>query len=527
MAGGPAVAGGGINAAGSKSRLAGIIMTAFAAFGGILYGYDTGTISGIIAMDDWLRTFGEKTTTNSLGYILPTDKESLVVSILSAGTFFGALGGAPTADILGRRIGIIVACVVFSLGIALQTGAHNWATFIVGRFFAGFGVGLVSTLVPMYQSECSPKWIRGAVVSGYQWAITIGLLLASVINNATKDRQNHSAWQIPISIQFIWAFVLFVGMFWLPETPRWLIKNNRPDDAAKSLSRLTSLPIDDPEVQAELEDIRVALQEEKERGESSYLDCFKFNKSKIALRTLSGIFIQAWQQLTGINFIFYFGTTFFQRVGISNPFLTQVATNIVNVFMTLPGMWGVEKFGRRSLLLWGAVVMCICEFLVAIIGVTISVNNSSGQKALIALVCIYIAAFASTWGPIAWVIVGEIFPLNVRAKAMSLSVASNWLWNWAISYATPYLVNPGAGNANLGVKVFFIWGSTCAGCIVFTYFCIPETKGLSLEQVDLLYQNSTPITSVKYRRELIARDVHVADVAGVHDVDEKVTSEQV
>ena len=101
------------------------------------------------------------------------------------------------------------------------------------------------------------------------------------------------------------------------------------------------------------------------------------------------------------------------------------------------------------------------------------------------------------------------------------------LWNWAISYATPYLVNPGAGNANLGVKVFFIWGSTCAGCIVFTYFCIPETKGLSLEQVDLLYQNSTPITSVKYRRELIARDVHVADVAGVHDVDEKVTSEQV
>ena len=120
------------------------------------------------------------------------------------------------------------------------------------------------------------------------------------------------------------------------------------------------------------------------------------------------------------------GTTFFQRVGISNPFLTQVATNIVNVFMTLPGMWGVEKFGRRSLLLWGAVVMCICEFLVAIIGVTISVNNSSGQKALIALVCIYIAAFASTWGPIAWVIVGEIFPLNVRAKAMSLSVASNW-----------------------------------------------------------------------------------------------------
>ena len=129
----------------------------------------------------------------------------------------GSLFGAPTADILGRRTGIIASCIVFCLGVALQTGAGNWATFIVGRFFAGLGVGLVSTLIPMYQSECSPKWIRGAVVSGYQWAITIGILLAAVINNATKDRQNHSAWQIPISIQIIWASILFVGMFWLPE----------------------------------------------------------------------------------------------------------------------------------------------------------------------------------------------------------------------------------------------------------------------------------------------------------------------
>lgn len=172
--------------------------------------------------------------------------------------------------------------------------------------------------------------------------------------------------------------------------------------------------------------------------------------------------------------------------------------------MTLPGMWGVERFGRRSLLIWGAVAMCVCEYLVAIIGVTISVDNAPGQKALVALVCIYIAAFASTWGPIAWVVCGEIFPLNVRAKAISLSVASNWLWNFGIGYATPYLVNTGPGNAGLQVKVFFLWGSTCLTCVVFAFFCIPETKGLSLEQIDLLYQNSTPLTSVRYRKELLA-----------------------
>jgi len=314
----------------------------------------------------------------------------------------------------------------------------------------------------------------GAVVSGYQWAITIGLLLAGVVNNATKDKPTEASWRIPIALQFAWAFILTVGMILLPESPRWLIMKERDEDAARALSRLISLPPDHPEIRAELEEIRVAFQHEKRLGESSYLDCFRASDNKIRLRTLTGIFIQAWQQLTGINFIFYYGTVFFKNSGIRDPFLITIATNIINVFMTLPGMWGVERFGRRRLLLVGAAGMCICEFLVAIVGVTISTSNTAGQKVLIAFVCIYIAFFASTWGPIAWVITSEIFPLDVRAKAMSLSVASNWLWNFAIGYATPYLVNKGPDSAGLEVKVFFIWGSTCAGCLLFTYFCVPE-----------------------------------------------------
>ena len=139
----------------------------------------------------------------------------------------------------------------------------------------------------------------------YQWAITIGLLLASVINNATKNRNDHSAWRIPIAIQFIWAFILATGMFYLPESPRWLVKKGKDAQAASSLARLTSLSKDDPEVESELADIRAALKEEQDRGEGSYADCFRATHNKILLRTLTGIFIQAWQQLTGINFIFY------------------------------------------------------------------------------------------------------------------------------------------------------------------------------------------------------------------------------
>jgi len=170
---------------------------------------------------------------------------------------------------------------------------------VVGRVFAGLGVGLVSCLIPMYQSECSPKWIRGAVVSLYQWAITIGLLIAAVINNATQARPHNDAWQIPVAIQFIWAATLAGGMFFLPESPRWLIKRGRDDAAAASLSRLTGLPKGATALEEELAEIKANLEAERALGTSSYLDCFKFTENKIFLRTLTGIFIQAWQQLTG------------------------------------------------------------------------------------------------------------------------------------------------------------------------------------------------------------------------------------
>ncbi|EKM81722.1 hypothetical protein AGABI1DRAFT_90109 [Agaricus bisporus var. burnettii JB137-S8] len=524
MPGGPVATGGGLGGDAPKNKWAGIAMTAFSAFGGILFGYDTGVINGVKVMAPWLERFGDTVDADGLA-ALSSSRESLVVSILSAGTFFGALLGAPAADYLGRKWGIIFACLVFCFGVALQVGSNSVgiSLFVVGRVFAGLGVGLVSCLVPMYQSEwsghllSSPKWIRGAIVSGYQWAITIGLLLAAVIDDATKNRPGPSSWQIPTAVQFIWAFVLAGGMLFLPESPRWFIMRGRDAEAAKSLGRLTGFSSSDPELLADLDEIKTNLEAEKELSSNSYMDCFRSTDNKILFRTLSGIFLQAWQQLTGINFIFYYGTTFFKNSGISNSFLITIATSIVNVFMTLPGMWGVERFGRRRLLLVGAAGMSLCEFIVAIVGVTVSVDNLAGQRVLIAFVCIYIAFFASTWGPIAWVITGEIFPLQVRAKGMSLSTASNWLWNFGIGYATPYLVNKAPGSAGLESKVFFVWGSTCAAAFVFTWFCIPETKGLSLEEIDDMYRETYPWRSVSWRAANINRRGHTVRDTGDKD----------
>ncbi|KAF8429799.1 general substrate transporter [Tirmania nivea] len=468
------------NVAGSSGPA--IAVGIFAAFGGILFGYDTGTISGILAMDYWVKEFATSIGTDGKPYITAS-QSSLIVSILSAGTFFGALTAAPFGDLLGRRWGLIAACVVFSVGVVFQTAATATALFSVGRFVAGYGVGLASALVPLYQSESAPKWIRGTIVGAYQFAITVGLLLAACANQGSQGRNDSGSYRIPIAIQFIWALILSLGMFILPETPRFLIKQGKYDEAAKSMSRLRKLPVDHPVLVEELNEIKANHEYEAQVASGGYMDCIRGDMLK---RLLTGMGLQALQQLTGINFIFYYGTNFFKNSGIHNPFLISLITSLVNVFSTLPGLYLVERMGRRNLLLFGAIGMCTCQFIVAIVGVTTA--SLVANKVLIAFVCFYIFFFACSWGPVAWVVTGELFPLRVRAKALSITTATNWLLNFAIGFATPYLVDPGVGNANLGVKVFFIWGGCCFICMIFVYMFIYETKGLSLEEVDELYE---------------------------------------
>lgn len=287
------------DAAGSAAPA--IIIGLFVAFGGVLFGYDTGTISGILAMKYWRKLF-------STGYINPVDNYpdvtaaqiSEIVSLLSAGTFFGALFAAPMADFFGRRLAMILNTVVFTIGVILQTAATAIPLFVAGRFFAGLGVGLLSATIPMYQSETAPKWIRGTIVGAYQLAITIGLLLAAIVNNATKDRMDTGCYRIPVAVQFAWAIILVVGMLILPETPRFLIKQDKHEAAAKSLARLRRLSIEDPAIIEELSEIQANHEYELRLGKATYLDIVR---GTIGKRLATGCAIQALQQLTGVNFI--------------------------------------------------------------------------------------------------------------------------------------------------------------------------------------------------------------------------------
>ncbi|KAI1406446.1 general substrate transporter [Hypoxylon fuscum] len=496
-------------------------MCAFAAFGGIFFGYDSGYISGVMGMDYFIHQIEGPNASALSG-----DHKSLITSILSAGTFFGALIAGDLADWVGRRTTIIGGCAVFLVGVVLQTASAGLGLLVAGRLVSGFGVGAVSAILILYMSEIAPRKVRGALVSGYQFCVTVGLLLASAVDYATQNRTDSGSYRIPIALQMLWALILGIGLFLLPESPRFFVKKSKLDSAAKTLSRLRGQPIESDLIQDELAEIianhEYELSVAPEGGYwSTWGNCFRGSLTKSSSnlrRTILGTSLQMMQQWTGVNFVFYFGTTFFKQLGtIENPFLISLITTLVNVCSTPISFWSMERVGRRPLLIWGALGMVICQFIVAIIGTVTS--SDSAVKCMIAFICIYIFFFASTWGPGAWVVIGEIYPLPMRARGVALSTASNWLWNCIIAVITPYMVDEDKGN--LGAKVFYIWGGLCTICFVYAYFLIPETKGLTLEQVDRMLEETTPRTSAKWvPHSTYAADMGFTDKAAVSHVND-------
>ncbi|KJX92475.1 monosaccharide transporter like protein [Zymoseptoria brevis] len=468
------------------------MMCGFAAFAGILCGYDSGYISSVLGMPAFKRQYGHVVPIkqDQTGHDYYTYEKSLIVAILSAGTFIGALASGYLADKIGRRVTIIgPGCGLFATGVIIQVSISRVSGLVAGRLISGLGVGCVSAVSILYMSEIAPRRVRGAIVSCFQFAITVGLMLASCVGYATRNRETSAAYRIPIGLQMFFAVSLATGLFFLPESPRYWVKKNRLDKAAFALARLRGQAVDSTHIEDELAEIVASQAHEVRGGEGSWMACFRGGVTKSnsnARKVFIGTMLQACQQWTGINFIFYYNTTFLQQLGLSNPFLISMVTTVVNVVSTPISFYAIERLGRRPLLIWGGVGMCVCEFIIAIVGVSAGTSDAAAYV-LIVFVCIYVFCFASTWGPAAWVVIGEIFHLPIRSKGVALSTASNWFWNFVIGIITPFIVDGDKGD--LGVKVFFIWGTTCVFCVAFAYMFVPETKGLTLEQVDQLMED--------------------------------------
>lgn len=375
----------------------------------------------------------------------------------------------------------------------------------MGRFTAGLGIGALSTVVPMYQSESIPKRIRGAAVSSYQLLITLGIWTAYMINYGTVGGYTDSAqWRIPVGLSALWAIVLGSTILLLPESPRFAYRKGRVDEARLNMARLNGVNSGSAFVDKEIREIQGKLEAESTGIEHHWSEVF--TGPRMLYRTLLGMVLQAGQQLTGANYFFYYGTTIFTATGLEDSYVTSIILGTVNVATTILGLWVVENVGRRKAMMCGAAWMGICLFIFAFVG-HYQLDQVDPQRTpqagtvMIVFTCLFIAAFATSWGPLVWTIVGELYPARHRAVCMALATASNWLFNFLISFFSTMITN------DIDYLYGLVFGASCFVLFFVVYFFVIETKGRSLEEIDTMYVlHVNPITSASWRVSSLQKD---------------------
>jgi len=376
------------------------------------------------------------------------------------------------------------------VGVIVQVApSRNYGAFLAGRFIAGLAVGALSALVPLFTGEISPKALRGAFTSTYQIMITLGIVLAYGVDYATAYRGDDSSYKIPIAVQIIWAGILALGTPFLPRSPRESVLNGNFEAAKRTVGTMHALQPDDPLVISIVEEIQAKIVEEKNHG-ASYKDAFDFRSElRTGQRTLIGMFIQSFQQLTGANFIFYYGTSIFQAVNPSlNSYKSQLIFGALDSIGTFPGLYFLDRFGRRRTMITGAIVMGLSYMVYAFVG-RFALYDAQGNPrpgpggGMVAAICVFVLAYGGSWGPGGWVNTGEIAPLRTKAKQLSFIAASNWTWNFLLSFFS----TPIAGQ--IGALYGLVFTAANFMAAAFVYFCLPELAGLSLEQINTLFQS--------------------------------------
>ncbi|RHZ51412.1 hypothetical protein CDV55_103121 [Aspergillus turcosus] len=487
-----------------RSFILGIVVS----MGGFVFGYATGQIAGFTTMDDFKRRFAEVQPDGS--YKFSNVRNGLIVGLLSIGTMIGALVAAPIADRMGRKFSISFWSLIHIVGIIIQMATEDkWYQVALGRWVAGLGVGALSSIVPMYQSESAPRQVRGAMVSAFQLFVAFGIFISYLINFGTETIESTASWRITMGIGFAWPLILGVGTLFLPESPRYAYRHGRVDEARKTMCKLYGVGPNHRVVVQEMKDMKDKLDEERAAGVAAWHEIF--TGPRMFYRTVLGIALQSLQQLTGANFIFYYGNSIFTSTGLNNSYITQIILGAVNFGMTLPGLYVVEHFGRRNSLMVGAGWMFICFMIWASVGhfaldLADPSNTPQAGAAMIVFTCFFIVGFATTWGPIVWAICGELYPARYRAICIGIATASNWTWNFLISFFTPFI------SSSIDFAYGYVFAACCFAAVLVVFFFVNETQGRTLEEVDTMYVlHVKPWQSSSWvPPEGIIRDLHPA-----------------
>ncbi|KAL2814354.1 general substrate transporter [Aspergillus cavernicola] len=477
-------------------------ITAIAVIGGSLFGFDLSSMSAILPTSQYRCYFNQGPNGPSLNGAThcsgpdPTVQGGITAS-MSGGSFIGALISGFVTDIFGRKSAIQMGSIIWIIGSILSCASQNIGMLILGRFLNGMCVGICSAQVPVYVGELAPH-LRGLVMGAQQWAITWGILIMFFLSYGCSFLTGPVAFRLPWGLQIVPGIILFLGLLFTPESPRWLAKKDRWDECCHIITSVhANNHLDDGFIQMEIQQLKDACELERDKTDNTYLDLFR---PHMIWRTHIIVFVQVWCQLTGINAILYYITYIFGMAGLSGSsnLVASSISSVINVVVTIPGLVFLDRIGRRPFLIGGSISLTIwwavCAGLMGGYGNPAppgGLNNIreqswviTGAPAKVVIACSYliVASFAPTWGPIEWVYPSELFPLRLRGKAAALSTASNWAVNFALSYFVP------SAFVNINWKTYVIFAVFCFAMTLHVFFVFPETSGRTLEEVEDVFK---------------------------------------
>jgi len=432
-----------------------------AALGGLLFGYEIGIIGTVLAMYSFKDFFGINEHNEA-------DLDGNITLFFLVGCMIGAIIVSYTADILGRKRNIIIGSFFFTVGGLIQSLSPNLGGLYGGRIVGGIGIGTLSVVVPLYISESAPTKIRGLLTSIYQLMITIGIFIANLVNLAiyvtlTDQRE----WRTALGIQTLPGFLLLCSMFLLPFSPRWLLMQNREDEALNVIAKVNDGSVDDQAIRDVFNDMRDQVELERQIGTAIWPEMFQ---PGVRNRFFICVLLQFFQQWTGINMVMYYAPELFMGFGFSHDQASTVATtinSIINVVGTLPGMYLIDRMGRKPLLIGGGFMMGLSMGLLTLFTLLAQSNGPQFGYGAALFIFLFVFSFASTWGPVVWVYQSEVFPLRFRAKGTGAATLVNWAMNGVIGKVTPLIIVAIGGYEYL---IFAIWGVIMA---LFVLFFVP------------------------------------------------------
>ncbi|KAH9908851.1 putative hexose transport-related protein [Xylariomycetidae sp. FL2044] len=502
----------------------------FACIGGVLYGYNQGMFSGVLAMPAFKTHMGDYDPFDDNA---DQTKKGWLTAILELGAWIGTLLSGFIAEAISRKYGVLVAVTVFVLGVIIQATAVQAGpdAILAGRFITGMGVGSLAMIVPIYNSEVAPPEVRGALVALQQLAITFGIMISFWIDYGTNyiggtslGQQTDAAWLVPICLQIFPAVVLFVGMIFMPFSPRWLVHHDREAEARTILASLRGLSPDHELVELEFLEIKAQSQFEKRTVAEHFphlREQTKWNMFKLQFVAIKSLFqtkamvkrvgvatiTMFFQQWTGINAVLYYAPSIFNQLGLSGNTTSLLATGVVGIVMfifTIPAVLYIDRVGRKPLLTIGAIGMATCHIIIAVIVAKDSTRwdtESAAGWAAVCMVWLFVIHFGYSWGPCSWIIVAEIWPLSSRPYGVSLGASSNWMNNFIVGQVTPIMLN------EIGYGTYVLFGLLTFMGAGFIWFFVPETKRLTLEEMDIIFGSEGTAQADFERMEEINREI--------------------